>query len=73
MTIRELITEAHETAKEKGWWDGKERSVGDQFANFHAELSEAWEDYRKYGMKYYQLFTNTDDGDKPAGPVVSEL
>ena len=23
------------------------RSIGDQFANFHAEISEAWEEYRK--------------------------
>lgn len=45
MTIDELIERAHATAVDKGWWDDP-RSLGDQFANFHAELSEAWEEYR---------------------------
>lgn len=47
MTIEELIKRAHETAVAKGWWDGPgPRPLGDQFANFHAELAEAWEEYR---------------------------
>lgn len=49
LTIAELIQESHQTAVNKGWWDGGERPVGDQFANFHAEISEAWEEFRKYG------------------------
>lgn len=48
MTIDELIEQAHRTARSKGWWDEgvEHRPLGDQFANFHAELSEAWEEYR---------------------------
>lgn len=48
MTILELVERAHKTAVEKGWWEGgvANRSMGDQFANFHAELAEAWECWR---------------------------
>lgn len=48
LSITELIERAHKTAVEKGWWEGgvAARSMGDQFANFHAELAEAWECYR---------------------------
>lgn len=35
----------HDWAKRKGWWDSP-RATGDIFANFHAEISEAWEEYR---------------------------
>ena len=52
MEITGLIEKCHKNALEKGWWDevvdGKviPRSLGDQFANFHSELSEAWEEVR---------------------------
>lgn len=53
MTLNALAQQIHATAKEKGWWDdgAQSRSLGDQFANFHAEISEAWEEYRKFGME----------------------
>lgn len=42
-----LIRESHATAVEKGWWpEGETRDLDEQFANFHAEVSEAWEEYR---------------------------
>ena len=50
MTIEELIRDAHAMAVSKGWWDG-ERSVVDQVNNFHAEISEAWEEYRHGRME----------------------
>lgn len=67
LTIAELIEESHRTAVEKGWWDGPERSVGDQFMNFTAEVSEAWEEYRKFGMDatwmiYHFDASRTSDG-----------
>lgn len=37
---------AHETAKQKGWWD-KDAGDGVAIANIHGELSEAWEWIRK--------------------------
>lgn len=55
LTIAELLRESHATAKSKGWWQEDEdsncgRSFGDQVANFHAEIAEAWEEYRKHGL-----------------------
>lgn len=80
MTITELIKESHETAVSKGWWEGGERSAGDQFANFHGEIAEAWEEWRKYGWNpdafLYTTFSVEGDGsqtflmfegDKPEG------
>ena len=43
--INDLCLEAHETAKEKGWHE-KEVTVSDFISNAHAELSEAFEEYR---------------------------
>ena len=58
MDLNKLAIEVHETAISKGWWDEEmisasqcpmviPKSIGDQFANFHSEISEAWEEYRK--------------------------
>lgn len=74
MHLNELAKEVHQNAINKGWWDEEivheskcphvvPKSIGEQFANFHAEISEAWEEYRKgKGMNevYYV-------GDKPEG------
>ena len=40
-----LVRVAHAMAVNKGWWEG-ERSAVECWVNFHAELSEAWEEYR---------------------------
>ena len=45
MTLQELQQQAHALAREKGWWDHA-RDPDEVFANFHAEISEAWEEYR---------------------------
>lgn len=44
-TIRELQAEAHTNAAKKGWWD-KPVSFGDCCANFHGEISEAFEAFK---------------------------
>ena len=49
MTIDELCTEAHETAKSKGWWDGEDehpRNVMEQLMLFVTEIAEAAEAFR---------------------------
>ena len=61
--IKELCREAHETAKEKGWYD-KEVTVSDFISNTHAELSEAFEEYRA-GRPLKEI--RVDKNGKPEG------
>jgi NTP pyrophosphatase (non-canonical NTP hydrolase) len=72
MNIKDLCEKVHKIAIAKGWWDEIivhrhpyviPRSIGDQFANFHAEISEAWEEYRG-GHSMDEIYFN---GDKPEG------
>jgi len=78
-TFQYLQEEIHEWAKEKGWWDvyneevgevgyqPELRSFGDQMSNFHAELSEAWEEYRKYKFdKELMIYGEMPIGDSGA-------
>lgn len=46
--ITEWSKRIHELALAKGWWQGgiENRSVAEIVANFHGEISEAWEEYR---------------------------
>ena len=43
--FNELRDEVHALAMEKGWYD-RPHNFGDFISNAHAELSEAWEEYR---------------------------
>ena len=74
MYLKELAFQIHRTACTKGWWDDPiiypedcprilRRSIGDQFANFHAEISEAWEEYRSGNEMNLIYFKD----DKPEG------
>lgn len=70
----------HGWACDKGWWHaaGEDqsqppenklaRSAGDMYSNFHAEISEAWEEYRKYGWRP-ERFMYRENG-KPEGIAV---
>ena len=65
-----LQKEIHQVAREKGWWpEGTgTRNVGEIFANFHSEISEAWEIWRD-GISPKEVWTNpqSDPPDKPEG------
>lgn len=47
MTLNALAIQAHLIAREKGWYNGKTRNIGELIALMHSELSEALEHSRK--------------------------
>ena len=63
MDLQEITDKSHAMAVEKGWWDGgvENRNLGDQFANFHAEVSEAWEEYRRHGTEPEKFLYGGED------------
>jgi NTP pyrophosphatase (non-canonical NTP hydrolase) len=71
MFLNELAEEIHHTAVDKGFWTNDisaldmshSRSIGEQFSNFHSEISEAWEEYRN-GHLMNEVYFNKD---KPEG------
>lgn len=46
--FQSLVPVAHSIALSKGWWEGgvEKRPIDEIVANYHAEVSEAWEEYR---------------------------
>lgn len=69
--VEDLMRKSHQTACEKGWWDGPQRPLGDQFANFHAEISEAWEEIRaNRPLDEIRLEDDGRGGKKPEGVPV---
>ena len=63
MNIKELVKDAHENAKAKGWHD-EDRTFGELIALCHAELSEALEEYRNgrgLGEIYYVGYDMSDN------------
>jgi NTP pyrophosphatase (non-canonical NTP hydrolase) len=66
MHISEFQKECFKIACKKGWWDEPNRSIGDIFSNFHAEISEAWEEYRN-GHSFTEIYYNKENPKKPEG------
>jgi len=50
--INQLVKEAHETAKSKGWWDTPSET-GTLLALIHSEVSEALEADRKGDQEHF--------------------
>ncbi len=68
ITIEELQLQAHETAKEKGWWDSDTRTFSELIALVHSECSEALEEWRDGSPPTYIYHSpNTPEKPKPEG------
>lgn len=66
-TLNELRDAVGKWAEDKGWND-KPRSVGEDIALMHSELSEALEEHRNGLKPHEQYFIPLDDGGtKPEG------
>lgn len=71
LTIAELIDQAYQTAKAKGWHNTP-RSFGEMMALLHSEVSEALEAYRDGEFIAAHTYEDTPQGPKPTG-IPSEL
>lgn len=67
MNIAELISNSHETALRKGWWNDGERNFGELVALAHSELSEVLEEKRA-GRSLTEIYYETNG--KPCGVAV---
>jgi NTP pyrophosphatase (non-canonical NTP hydrolase) len=67
MTLNDLVEQSHRLAKEKGWYEGGERNIPEALALIHSEVSEALEEYRRYGRDAVTYKQHNVDTGKPEG------
>ena len=72
-TIKELVAEVHQIARDHGWWDGDPRSFGELIVLCHAELSEAIEEYRSGHAPSETYYTKDKQGNDKMEGIPSEL
>ena len=65
MDIKRMVEIAHDTTKEKGFYDGDPRTPLEVHALIHSEISEATEQVREGRLPYYE-----DGEGKPEGEAV---
>lgn len=65
-SIRVLMSQSNRTSRDKGWWD-EERTIGDQIALMHSELSEALEEFRNGKPLTLIYHSESSTGPKPEG------
>lgn len=64
--ITKMMAEAHKTAIEHGWWEGR-KDFGTLIALCHCELSEAMEEYRK-GLDFTEVYMERGTGEPKGIP-----
>ncbi len=69
MQINNLAKEVYDLAKDKGWWDGEERSLLEIAALIHSEISEAVEEWRNGHDNVYWV-KDSNGVEKPEGWAV---
>jgi hypothetical protein len=69
MGIRALIAEAHNTAKEKGWYDPP-KTFGEEIALFHEEISEALREHRN-GHEFFEVYWKISFSDRSESTIMS--
>jgi len=70
-TISDWVSEIHQTAREKGWWEDGDRPLPELIALMHSELSEALEEYRN-GRQLTETYESPGKPGKPEG-IPTEL
>lgn len=57
-TLNDMMDEVHKNNVDHGWFDA-DRSIGDDIALLHTEVSEAYEETRSHGITPYVLDPET--------------